>query len=563
MSKNSIADSKIAETSNVENGIFQQLKQIKSILVSFWNSQQRNLFISAIIAAVVAGIIVASLWGASDSYRPLYGSGERYENSEIINILDSESIKYQLDNGTGQVLVNENDMSQIRMLLAAKGVKAKLPTGLENLDNTSSLGTSQFIENARYRHGLEGELAKTIMGLTMVSNARVHLAIPKESLFVRQTAETPSASVMVQLKAGKELKPEQVEAIVNLVSGSVNRLNKTNVSVVDQYGRLLNSDIDNGSFSKMSTKYINYQKKIEKEVIRRASDMLLPILGASNFRVQTTANLNFNNMEETKEQIDPNSVVQTEQSINDNSIDKIALGIPGSLSNKPPTIKNEKQTDNKNTSERNEINRQYALGKKVTFTKYQQGKINDLNVAVLLNSKSAPDGKAWTAIQIDNLKKMVSEAVGISSERGDTINIQTFPFTAMTLPEEPNIPWWQDSSIHKPMRYMIGGILSLAMIFFVLKPLVRHLTHVDRNTGKEIEFAEEYSADLQTREEITKQKEMESRLKEQGIDIDKPNRFLPPVGSPLEVQLQHLTLISKEEPQKVAEVLKQWIKGNE
>ena len=410
MSENIVRDANHLPKGKTELNVSRRFQSMKVKLKEIWNSQQRNLFISAIIAAIVAAIIVMSLWSASDTFRPLYGSSERYENSEIINILDGEGIKYRLDNNTGQVLVNENDISQIRMLLAAKGIKAQLPSGLETLDNSSSLGTSQFIENAKYRHGLEGELAKTIMSLSMVTNARVHLAIPKETLFVRQSTETPTASVMVQLKAGQELKPEQVESIINLVSGSVSRLNPNNVSVVDQYGRLLSSDITSESFSKLSSKYINYQKQVEKEVIKRASDMLTPILGMSNFRVQTTADIDFNKTEETREQIDPDPVVQSEQSVNDNSIDKIAIGIPGSLSNQPPVTPNTEQenNDNKNTSERSELNRQYALGKKVTFTQYQQGQINYLNVAVLLNSNSAPNGEAWTQPQLTEIKNMVA-----------------------------------------------------------------------------------------------------------------------------------------------------------
>ena len=564
MSENIVRDANHLPKGKTELNVSRRFQSMKVKLKEIWNSQQRNLFISAIIAAIVAAIIVMSLWSASDTFRPLYGSSERYENSEIINILDGEGIKYRLDNNTGQVLVNENDISQIRMLLAAKGIKAQLPSGLETLDNSSSLGTSQFIENAKYRHGLEGELAKTIMSLSMVTNARVHLAIPKETLFVRQSTETPTASVMVQLKAGQELKPEQVESIINLVSGSVSRLNPNNVSVVDQYGRLLSSDITSESFSKLSSKYINYQKQVEKEVIKRASDMLTPILGMSNFRVQTTADIDFNKTEETREQIDPDPVVQSEQSVNDNSIDKIAIGIPGSLSNQPPVTPNTEQenNDNKNTSERSELNRQYALGKKVTFTQYQQGQINYLNVAVLLNSNSAPNGEAWTQPQLTEIKNMVAEAVGISNARGDNISIQTFPFTAMSIPQEPIIPWWQDASLHKPMRYLIGGILGLAMIFFVLKPLIKHFTRLD-NSARELDVAEEYDSNLQTKEEIERQKELDRRLKEQGINRDNTTKFLPPVGSPLEVQLQHLALISKEEPEKVAEVLKQWVKKND
>ncbi|NAW64988.1 flagellar basal-body MS-ring/collar protein FliF [Photobacterium halotolerans] len=535
-----------------------------------WYSSQRNLVLSAALAAVVAAIIVVALWTSTQSYRPLYSQQERFDTSEIISVLEAEGIPYRLQETNGQVLVEDGRVAEVRMLLAAKGVKAKLPTGLETLQTDSALGTSQFMETARYRHGLEGELARTIISLNAVNNARVHLAIPRQTLFVRQNTEKTTASVMVELKPGEDLKPEQVEAIVNLVSGSVTGMTADHVSVVDQFGRLLSADIGSETSGRMNTKYLEYQKNLEKQVIQRASDMLTPVLGPSNFRVQVAADLDFSRIEETREMVDDNPVVRSEHSIENNSTDKIALGVPGSLSNQPPTVEEEGEEEApKNTSERSEVNRQYALGSSVRHTQYQQGQIKKLNVSVLLNNAVAPDGTAWDEAQKAEISQMISEAVGLNAERGDSLSLMSFNFTPVNIEPVAPMPWWQDTALQQPLRYIIGGLLGLAMIFFVLRPLIRHLTGVDK-ARQEMDIATLPDNILSKElDEQAQENELNRRLSDRGLsnttnglDAD-AEMMLPPSGSPLHIQLKHLTLIASEEPQRVAEVLKQWVNGNE
>ncbi|MEL6115932.1 flagellar basal-body MS-ring/collar protein FliF [Photobacterium sp. SP02] len=535
-----------------------------------WYSSQRNLVLSAALAAVVAAIIVVALWTSTQSYRPLYSQQERFDTSEIISVLEAEGIPYRLQETNGQVLVEDGRVAEVRMLLAAKGVKAKLPTGLETLQTDSALGTSQFMETARYRHGLEGELARTIISLNAVNNARVHLAIPRQTLFVRQNTEKTTASVMVELKPGEDLKPEQVEAIVNLVSGSVTGMTAEHVSVVDQFGRLLSADIGSETSGRMNTKYLEYQKNLEKQVIQRASDMLTPVLGPSNFRVQVAADLDFSRIEETREMVDDNPVVRSEHSIENNSTDKIALGVPGSLSNQPPTVEEDGEGDApKNTSERSEVNRQYALGSSVRHTQFQQGQIRKLNVSVLLNNAVAPDGAVWDEAQKAEISQMISEAVGLNAERGDSLSLMSFNFTPVNIEPVAPMPWWQDTALQQPLRYIIGGLLGLAMIFFVLRPLIRHLTGVDK-TRQEMDIATLPDNILSKElDEQAQENELNRRLSDRGLsnttnglDAD-AEMMLPPSGSPLHIQLKHLTLIASEEPQRVAEVLKQWVNGNE
>ncbi|ENO1230263.1 flagellar basal-body MS-ring/collar protein FliF [Vibrio alginolyticus] len=557
-----------AQTFSTANGMDDVTTKLKQI----WSSSQRNLVLSAVLAAIVAAIIVVALWSSSQSFRPLYSQQERFDIGEIVSVLESEGVSYRMQEQNGQVLVPEGEVAKVRMLLASKGVKAKLPTGLDSLKEDSSLGTSQFMETARYRHGLEGELVRTIMSLNSVANARVHLAIPRQTLFVRQNSENPSASVMLELKPGEDLKPEQVEAIINLVVGSVTAMKPEFVSVIDQYGRLLSADVASAEAGKVNAKYLEYQKSVEKQIIQRAADMLTPIVGPSNFRVQVAADLDFSQVVETQEILDNAPVVRNEHTIHNNSVDQIALGVPGSLSNQPPvTGSGEVETnDSQNTNARSEVNRQYAVGSSVRRTQYQQGQIEKLSVSVLLNSKASPDGVAWSEADKEQISNMIMDAVGISATRGDSLSLMSFNFTPIEIDAPPALPWWQDPTVQQPIRYVIGGLLGLAMIFFVLRPLIMHLTGVDKPVP-ELNFAEPQEEpdyeNLQTREEREHEEVLDRRLSEKGISassgLDVNSDMLPPAGSPLEIQLKHLQLIANEEPERVAEILKQWVNINE
>lgn len=551
-------------TANSMDDVTTKLKQI-------WSSSQRNLVLSAVLAAIVAAIIVVALWSSSQSFRPLYSQQERFDIGEIVSVLESEGVSYRMQEQNGQVLVPEGEVAKVRMLLASKGVKAKLPTGLDSLKEDSSLGTSQFMETARYRHGLEGELVRTIMSLNSVANARVHLAIPRQTLFVRQNSENPSASVMLELKPGEDLKSEQVEAIINLVVGSVTAMKPEFVSVIDQYGRLLSADVASAEAGKVNAKYLEYQKNVEKQIIQRAADMLTPIVGPSNFRVQVAADMDFSQVEETQEILDNAPVVRNEHTIHNNSVDQIALGVPGSLSNQPPVTGEEVETnDSQNTNARSEVNRQYAVGSSVRRTQYQQGQIEKMSVSVLLNSKASPDGVAWSEAEKEQISNMIMDAVGISAARGDSLSLMSFNFTPIEIDAPPALPWWQDPTVQQPIRYVIGGLLGLAMIFFVLRPLIMHLTGVDKPVP-ELDFAEPQEEpdydNLQTREEREHEEVLDRRLSEKGISassgLDVNSDMLPPAGSPLEIQLKHLQLIANEEPERVAEILKQWVNINE
>ncbi|MEC4725911.1 flagellar M-ring protein FliF [Shewanella sp. D64] len=543
--------------------------EILSSIKSKWhefNRGDRQVLILAILASVVACVIVLLLWTTSQGYRPLYGHQEQVETSQIIEVLETEGIAYRLDATSGLVLVQEDKLGKARMLLAAKGVKAKVPSGMESLDK-AGIGTSQFMEQARYRHSLEGELARTIMALNAVRTARVHLAIPKRTLFIRQQPELPSASVMLDIYAGANLQTSQVEAVVNLVAGSVSGMTPERVQVVDQEGNLLSSGIaGNQDITQARDKQLKYTQELEQSLIDRASSMLAPVLGLENFQVQIAAQVNFNQVEETRESLDPQSVVtQEQQSINDTD-STLAMGIPGALSNQTPTA-NQDGNENSSRNLNKQESRQFDVGRSVKHTRFQQMQLENLSVSVLLNSQTGGT-TGWNETQMAQLGTMVQDAIGFSAARGDQFSINSFLFAPVKIAQFEPMPWWQAEGYQAYLRYFIGAILGLGLIFFVLRPLVSHLTRTAEHTFKE-NFNETSVALEPPVENMANTAQLgdSQALADQlmGLDQNKMgsdwigNQNLPAPGSPLTVKMEHLSLLANQEPARVAEVIAHWI----
>lgn len=547
----------------------------------------KSILTIALLAAIVAGTIVVILWTSSKNYVPLYGKQELYDTANIMEMLEKEQVPFRLEKSSGQILVPESQLAHVRMALAARGVRAAMPAGLEGLDTVTGLGTSEFMEGARYRHALEGELARTIISLDAVRSARVHLAIPKRTLFVGRDEEKPSASVMLDLQPGQSMEPGQVEAIANLVAGSISGMKPGAVTIVDQAGQLLSAELgDKAGFGKQSVQQMEYVRKLEQYIRQRASDMLHPMLGTGNFRVQIAADVNFNAVEETQQQLDPNGVVTKESNKSDKTIDALALGIPGALSNRPPETAPQTEAaaegnaatpepaKNDTRTERQEVSKQYENSRTIVHTRYQQGRLERMNVSILLNQQSGPKG-GWSAEQLEQIRQMVERSVGFDGVRGDQISLQVFDFTGavpVTPPESSwlETPYWQDS-----LRYLVGGLLGLTLVFFGIRPLVKHLVRTqqypDAEPEQEQDEEQEPTIGLSMRRDGDDEadgtavgknlQQGEYKLEPQFSSLDL--EALPEPGSELEVQLKHLQLLVDKDTARVAEVVRQWVSGNE
>ncbi len=559
-----------------------------------WRSLSRDnksILTIALLAAIVAGTIVVILWTSSKNYVPLYGKQELYDTANIMEMLEKEQVPFRLEKSSGQILVPENQLAHVRMALAARGVRAAMPAGLEGLDNVTGLGTSEFMEGARYRHALEGELARTIISLDAVRSARVHLAIPKRTLFVGRDEEKPSASVMLDLQPGQAMEPGQVEAIANLVAGSISGMKPGAVTIVDQAGQLLSAELgDKAGFGKQSVQQMEYVRKLEQYIRQRASDMLYPMLGTGNFRVQIAADVNFNAVEETQQQLDPQGVVTKESSKSDKTIDALALGIPGALSNRPPETapKNDPATQNqtaaatttenqKNDSrtERQEVSKQYENSRTIVHTRYQQGRLEKMNVSVLLNHQSAPKG-GWNDEQLAQIRQMVERSVGFDEARGDQISLQVFDFTGAAPIAPPESSWWETPYWQDSLRYLVGGLLGLTLVFFGIRPLVKHLVRTQQVPDEET-LSDELDDELEPTVGLSMRRDDDVALTappmSNGLirsDNEREPHFssldleaLPEPGSELEVQLKHLQLLVDKDTARVAEVVRAWVSGNE
>ena len=278
---------------------------VKSDLIQGFNNlnlvRQAGLMVG-VAASVAIGFAVV-LWSQGDDYKPLYGSLERLDSREVGEILDFNQIAYKVDPATGALLVPTDKIHQARLRLSERGIPGNQSVGFELLDKEQPLGTSQFMESARYKRSLEGELARTITSINSVRGARVHLAIPKTTVFVRDGRE-PSASVFLDLYPGRNLDGQQVKGIANLVASSIPELKIENVTVVDQKGSLLSVGVEDERLV-IASQHLDYTKKVENDIELRVRRLLTPIIGEDKFKTEVAADLDFTEVEEAEESFNP------------------------------------------------------------------------------------------------------------------------------------------------------------------------------------------------------------------------------------------------------------------
>ncbi|MDH1731782.1 flagellar basal-body MS-ring/collar protein FliF [Pseudomonas chengduensis] len=530
----------------------------------------------ALIAALLAVGVVFYLWRDQGSFRPLYGSGEAYPAAEVMQVLDGEAIIYRLHPQSGQVLVREDQLGRARMLLAAKGVQVKVPAGYELFDKDEPLGTSQFVQDVRLKRSLEGELARTVMALKGVEGARVHLALQESSSFVVGKREPGKASVMLQLAPGYKLAPEQVSAIVNLVAGSVPQLDAGNVQVVDQYGALLSRGIDTLGGPVQNWQVVDdYQSK----AVANAEAVLAPVLGGGNYRISVSADIDFSQKEETFQSYGETPRLRNEVLRDESVLDQLALGVPGSLANRPPQPAPEPpadqaqagaQTENGNqaaTSLRKESNRQLDYDQSVTHVKHAPFSLRQQSIAVVLNAAVAPEG-GWTPEAREELAAMVKSAVGFNQARGDLLTLSVFPFTDAGIggAGDELLPWWENAKVHDLAKLGVFALISLLLLLMVVRPAVRSLSQRSQPGAPVAVEGDDQLA-------LHAERAAERLLARVGDDTPSATVLgelnplseirLPAPGSGLELQIEHLQMLAKNDPERVSEVIKQWIGRNE
>lgn len=528
----------------------------------------RNQFFIWTIGTLLTGAIIFSLWNQSQGYVPLFGARERLPVSQVVDVLAAENIAYRISPDTGQILVTSRNLPRARLALAAKGITAIMPEGYALMDKEEMLGTSQFIQNVRYKRSLEGELARSIMAINAIEEARVHLGLSESSSFVISNKPESSASVIVDLYHNQTLDEQQVDAIVQLVAGSVPGLKATNVRVVDQAGRLL-SDNEKNQRASMSKSASALTQQIKEDAINNITRILVSFAGAENFRISVAPDVELNQVEETNEQFGKDPHVSSEQLIDEQNVNQLAMGIPGSLSNQPtkqntPPSAADKTPANSATAtpppantnpemltKRKQQQRNYTFDKTVRHTRFPGYLVKRVQVAVVLN-KMAPALQKITPEQITAIKKLVEEAAGLNKARGDSLTLDLLTFTTQSgeLPTKPK--WWQDQDIQYWARLTGYGLLGLLTLLFGVRPLAKRFARENRaKEGTDVAGHDERASG---------DDKLAATLA--GSSFNQENS-LPPLSSGLETKVEYLQTLAKNETERVAEVMKQWINSNE
>src|SRR5882757_3540149 len=452
------------------------------------------------VAAAVAAAIWLVLWSQGQNYSVLYGQLSERESGQVMDALTAAGIEFKL-NPSGAVSVPETKVQEARIRLASQGLPQSDSMGIEMIQKDSALGNSSMMESARYQSVLETELARTIIKVQGVQSARVHLALPKPSVFLRD-AHKATASVMLQLYPGRRLEPGQVAAIVHLVASSVPELGAGDVTLVDQAGSLLNSP-DESAEAAASTRAFEYTRKLEESYQRRIIELLEPIVGPGRVRATVTADLDFTQTEETRENYDPQkTAVRSEQTSSDTRKNSDgAEGIPGALSNQPPGTSGAPvlpgaaptpgspgngqggATTTGPTSNSQRSTRNFEVDRTLSYIKQPTGNLKRLSVGVVFDDwqKVGADGKLTTSplsdTDIKRFTQLVRESIGLKDDRGDKLDVINQAFkTNPPIPPVDGLPLWQTPWVTQLAKQIVGAALVLLLALLVLRPLMKSLT---------------------------------------------------------------------------------------
>lgn len=519
---------------------------------------QQKIGLIFAIGAVVALLAGMWMWGSTPDYRVLFSNLSDRDGGAIIESLQQMNVPYKFADGGGALLVPANQVHEVRLRLASQGLPKGGTVGFELMEN-QKFGTSQFLEQVNYQRALEGELARSVQTLSSVQNARVHLAIPKPSVFV-QEQQKPSASVVLSLYPGRSLTEGQVNAIVHLISSSVPDMPAKNVTVVDQSGTLLSSPPDN-AHPPMDANQIKYVQQIEDDYSKRIMDIVAPLVGLNNVHAEVTANIDFTQTEQTAETFKPNQPPnqatlrsqQTVESLNNNGAAN-AAGVPGALSNQPPipptaplttpaanAVANSGGAGGSNVHKESTTN--YEVDRTISYTKLPVGSIRRLSAAVVVNNRTITDksgkpvSKPLTPAEIAQITALVKEAIGYDEKRGDTLSVLNSAF------DEPKetleaLPLWKQPEVialvKDILKYSLIAGIGAFLLFGIIKPSFKNLATAIETSGiNEAQPGQTAAA----------------------------HQYAP--AASYDNHLMSAKQLAQQDPKMVATVVKEWVSGNE
>jgi len=523
-------------------------------------------------AAAVAIIVALVLWAKTPDYRVLYNNLSDQDGGAIVTQLTQMNIPYRYSENGSAILVPDDKVYDLRLRLAQQGLPKGGAVGFELLDK-EKFGISQFSEQVNYQRALEGELARTIETLGPVKRARIHLAMPKPSLFVREQ-KLPSASVTLNLEPGRALDEGQVNAIVHMVSSAVAGLPPGNVTLVDQAGHLLTRSETPGRA--LNDTQLNYATDVESRYQRRIESILVPIVGSGNVHAQVTAQIDFASKEQTEEQYRPNgdpeqSAVRSRQLNQSNqSNGQFPGGVPGALSNQPapanaapittpaqpdaqgnnqPTATTATAQNGSSNSARDETTN-YEVDKTIRHTRLNVGDVQRLSVAVVINYRLLADGTPapLSEDQLKQIESLTREAMGFSQTRGDTLNVVNSPFSAVADETLDNPPFWK-SQMFFDLLLSAGRWLLVLLVAWLLwrkavRPLITQRTEAIK-LASEVELARKESEEPAVTVHLTRDEQIQQRKVNQRLST--------------EIMSQRVRDMTDSDPRVVALVIRQWM----
>ncbi|MDD2883476.1 MAG: flagellar basal-body MS-ring/collar protein FliF [Dechloromonas sp.] len=556
-------------------------------------SAQQKMAFAVALAAIIAVIVGTFLWSQQPDWKVLFSNLGEKDGGSIIASLEQQNIPHRMSDNGG-IMVPGNRVHEIRLKLASQGLPRGGMVGFELMEN-QKFGISQFAEQVNYQRGLEGELARTIMSVGTVQSARVHLAIPKPSVFIREE-QKPSASVLLNLYPGRNLDAGQIAGITHLISSSVPQLQSANVTIIDQNGNMLSQLKNKLTEAGLDPTQLKYVREVEGNIVNRIADILRPVLGGENYKVQVAADIDFSQSEQTAETYRPNttpenSVIRSQQSTETASISQqVAGGVPGALTNQPPvpatapltnpatgttTAANGRNANPNigqldaagisaplnaagqpiNSSKNSTVN--YEVDKTIRHTKQGMGNIRRLTAAIVVNHRKDVDknGKETTKplsdAEMAQINDLVREAMGFSKDRGDSISVANAPFTESEK-IDLSLPLWKDPEniafAKDIFKYLlIAGIIAF-LYLKIIQPSLKTMfpppaPPEDENTPEGVAGAAGHvRIDAETGEEIDDSAE---------VHIDH-----------YAVKVQKARDIAQADPKAVANIIKNWIDPN-
>ena len=520
------------------------------------------------VAALIALLTSVWMWGQTPDYRVLYSNISDRDGGAIIESLQQLNVPYKFAEGGGALLVPSNLVYETRLKLATQGLPKGGTVGFELMEN-QKFGISQFAEQVNYQRALEGELARSVQSIAAVQGARVHLAIPKPTVFVKEQ-QKPSASVVLTLHPGRFLDSAQVSAIVHLISSSVPEMSAKNVTVVDQSGTLLSANHDGIGNEGLDASQLRYIQQIEQNYVQRVEAILTPMVGATNVRAQVTADIDFSQTEQTAEIYKPNtdpkeSTLRSQQSVESLNGSSSASGVPGALSNQPPVpatapiiapAGSSVPAGNSNpTSVHKESTVNYEVDRTIRHTRLPVGTIKRISIAVVVNNRKVTDAKGQVSFkplsadektQINNL---VSDAVGFDQSRGDTLNVQNVAFND-EKEITPEVPLWKQPDTvdlaKNLVKYLLIAVVMLFVVFGIIKPALKPLFSRPSEPVNAAPASGEAGVTMGG-----------------APAAQYAMNAAAPATQAYEQGLQAARQIVQQDPKIVASVIKEWVNGNE